>query len=255
MNEETLRKHVLHVIRFNADRTLSTADPSRFQVGEDDRLRWCIDPSRRDPYYNRVLGFDADAIPRLEQLLAVYAEAGVAPQFDLEPAALCSEVSQALISHGFAPRLSLAFLQRELLPHEAPRVCVERWGPERADEFLALMSTSGARCEPAVWAVQRRHYCTDTFRTFVAVIDGRPCAWATSFVDGGAAYLANAYTQDDLRRRGAHTALLRARLTDAAELGLETAWTDVEWGSDSHRNCTRAGFDLLTVHTHWMRED
>ncbi len=251
MDERELRAHILEMLRFNAARTLSTAEPSRFQVESGGGLSWCIDAARRAPYYNRVLGFDRTAIARLEGLLGSYEHAGLTPQFDLEPEALCPEVSAALSSHGFSPSINLGFLQRSPEPPEPPEVRVERWTHDRADDFLALLATSGATCDPSIWATQRRFYCTDEFRTFVAYLDGRPCAWATLLVLGDTGYLANAYTQDGLRRRGAHTALLSARITDAAELGLSTVWTDVEWRTDSHRNCVRASFRLLTIHTQW----
>jgi len=251
MNERELRTHLLEMLRFNALRSMGSAQPSRFRVEEEGDLIWSVDPARLDSYYNRVLGLDRSSIRILERLFAVYAEHGISPQFDMEPGALCDEVSDALSSRGFTPQLNLPFLQQTPIEGTPGEVSVARWGPDRADDFLELLGSSGATCEPSVWAVKRRHYCTDTFRTFVASLDGVPCAWANSLVTGGTAYFANAFTQPAARRRGAHTSLLLARLNDAAALGLETAWTDVEWGSDSHRNCTRRGFELITVHTHW----
>ena len=112
---------------------------------------------------------------------------------------------------------------------------VERWGADRADDFLQLLMTSGVTCDPAVWSDRRRHYCTETFRAYVASIDGAPRAWATLFVSGKAGYLANAYTQENCRGLGCQTALLHARQLDAAALGVDWLMTDVEHGSSSHR--------------------
>ena len=253
MDQAELRDRLLETIRFNSARTLSGAEPSRFRVETDGALRWSVDPARPDPYYNRVLGFDRTAVPQLDGLLASYATEGLTPQFDLEPDALCPEVGSALSARGFVPTLNLPFLQRTPERFASSEIRIERWEHDRADDFLALLGTSGASCEPSVWEVQRRYYCTDTFRTFVAYLDGQPCGWANLLVDGEYGYLANAFTHESARRRGAHTALLHTRLTDAAGLGLSTTWTDVEWHSASHRNCDRAGFELLTMHSHWTK--
>jgi len=61
----------------------------------------------------------------------------------------------------------------------------------------------------------------------------------------GIAQLTGAATAPAHRRRGVQTALLLARLTDAAAAGCDIAVVTTQPGSRSQRNVQRRGFDLL----------
>ncbi len=64
-------------------------------------------------------------------------------------------------------------------------------------------------------------------------------------LDAGVAQLAGAATLPEHRRRGVQTALLRARLADAARAGCDLAVVTTQPGSVSQQNVTREGFALL----------
>jgi GNAT superfamily N-acetyltransferase len=64
-------------------------------------------------------------------------------------------------------------------------------------------------------------------------------------IDGGVAQLAGAATAPEHRRRGVQTALLSARLVEAASAGCEVAVITTQPGSKSQQNAQRRGFDLL----------
>ncbi|MNP47513.1 hypothetical protein D3C76_1415710 [compost metagenome] len=72
------------------------------------------------------------------------------------------------------------------------------------------------------------------------------------FLSGEKGYLANDYTFPEFRVRGCQSALIKRRLTDAAERGATTVYTDVEFGSASHANMERAGFRLAFLNTYWI---
>ncbi len=61
----------------------------------------------------------------------------------------------------------------------------------------------------------------------------------------GLAQLCGAATLPDHRRRGVQSALLRARLIDAACAGCDLAVVTTQPGSKSQENVQRAGFELL----------
>src|SRR5262249_24435956 len=61
----------------------------------------------------------------------------------------------------------------------------------------------------------------------------------------GVAQLTGAATAPAHRRRGVHTALLSARLADAAAAGCDVAVIITQPGSKSQQNAQRQGFDLL----------
>ena len=253
MTADELLELEIEYTRFNAERTLGIDLASEFRTQRRGEVTALIDPARpRSALCNRVLRLAAADVGRLPELLELYRDHSIRPQFDIGPEDLCEEVASALSRSGFLPTQSLAYLTAEVAADpEPPPVCVERWEHDQADEFFALLSTSGVECDESIWRLRRRHYCTETFRTYVAIIEDEPRAWATLYVHGRAGYCANAYTQPGFRGHGCQRALLAARQADAAELGLRWLATDVLPNSISQRNCQRSGFQLATIQTHW----
>ena len=160
-----------------------------------------------------------------------------------------AEVERSLTERGYRLEYRLRYLTA---PPGAPAPThdIRRWTD--GDAFLDLLNPDLA---PEIKAAKSRYYCTERFRVFVAHVDGRPAGWATLYVadDGRHGYLANAYTHPDFRRRGIQRDLLRARMRDAADLGLESLVTDVVEDTTSERNCERAGFRRAARHAVWVR--
>jgi GNAT superfamily N-acetyltransferase len=80
---------------------------------------------------------------------------------------------------------------------------------------------------------------------YVALRDGVLAGGASFRVAEGVAQLTGAATAPAHRRRGVQTALLSARLADAAAAGCDIAVITTQPGSKSQQNAQRRGFDLL----------
>jgi GNAT superfamily N-acetyltransferase len=80
---------------------------------------------------------------------------------------------------------------------------------------------------------------------YVALRDGVIAGGADMRMAGAVAQLGGAATSPAHRRRGIHTALISARLADAAAHGCDIAVITVQPGSKSQKNAQRRGFDLL----------
>jgi ribosomal protein S18 acetylase RimI-like enzyme len=80
---------------------------------------------------------------------------------------------------------------------------------------------------------------------YAALRDGVMAGGATMRLGGGIAQLTGAATRPAHRRRGVQTALLAARLADAAAAGSDIAVVTTQPGSVSQHNVQRRGFDLL----------
>jgi ribosomal protein S18 acetylase RimI-like enzyme len=85
----------------------------------------------------------------------------------------------------------------------------------------------------------------DGFRGYFARVGGEIAGGASLRFDGDVAQFSGAGTLPRFRRRGVQTALLRARLADAARAGCTVAVVVVQPGSKSQQNAQRAGFGLL----------
>jgi GNAT superfamily N-acetyltransferase len=80
---------------------------------------------------------------------------------------------------------------------------------------------------------------------YAALRDGVIVGGATMRISEGVAQLTGAATVPAHRRRGVQTALLSARLADAAAAGCDVAVITTQPGSKSQQNAQRQGFDLL----------
>jgi GNAT superfamily N-acetyltransferase len=80
---------------------------------------------------------------------------------------------------------------------------------------------------------------------YAALADGVIIGGASFRLAEGVAQLTGAATAPAHRRRGVQTALLSARLADAAAAGCDIAVVTTQPGSKSQQNVQRRGFDLL----------
>jgi ribosomal protein S18 acetylase RimI-like enzyme len=86
---------------------------------------------------------------------------------------------------------------------------------------------------------------TAGFRGYIARIEGTIAGGAALRIDEGVAQFSGAATRPAFRRRGVQTALLRARLADAASAGCDIAVVVTQPASKSEQNVQREGFSLL----------
>jgi len=85
----------------------------------------------------------------------------------------------------------------------------------------------------------------DGFRGYVARVGGEIAGGGSLRLDGAVAQFSGAGTLPRFRRRGVQTALLRARLMDAAAAGCTIGVVVTQPGSKSQQNVLREGFALL----------
>jgi GNAT superfamily N-acetyltransferase len=88
------------------------------------------------------------------------------------------------------------------------------------------------------------------FRGYLARRKGEVAGGGSLRISGTVALLCGAATLPAHRRRGIQTALLDARLRDAAEAGCDLAIVTVQPGSKSQENVQRQGFSLLYSRAH-----
>jgi ribosomal protein S18 acetylase RimI-like enzyme len=89
---------------------------------------------------------------------------------------------------------------------------------------------------------------------YAALRGGVIAGGATMRLAGGVAQLTGAATRPAHRRRGVQTALLAARLADAAAAGCDIAVVTTQPGSVSQHNVQRRGFDLLYTRAILVRD-
>ncbi|MDQ6418879.1 GNAT family N-acetyltransferase [Paenibacillus sp. LHD-117] len=248
----------LELTQWNAIRALSGVE-KRLEAKRIGETTLLIERTAPDSvYYNRVKGFGPADLPELDDILAAYE--GFAPSFDMAPPNMTEDIGIALTERGYAPAEQLAFLYTERSEdwQAGSLFHIERvTDAAAADTFIEwiVLSNPGLNINEATIARTRDCFHAPNFRNYMIRIDDHPAAMGSMFLHGEEGYIANDYTFPDFRGRGCQSALLKARMHDAAELGLKRLYTDVEFGSVSHGNMEKAGFRLAYVNTIWLKID
>jgi GNAT superfamily N-acetyltransferase len=159
-------------------------------------------------------------------------------------------------SHGLAPQLEArgfaedyAWMKfdRDLAPHAvATELRIERIGPDRADDFGAVVG-DGFGMPPGLRPLVGGLVGRAGWTCFLSYDGDRPVGAGALFVDGDDGWLGVGATLEDARGRGSQGALIAARIRAAQKLGCrrvttETGVVTADRPSASYRNILRAGF-------------
>lgn len=248
----------LQYAKFNAVRTANDGDAA-IELVWNDAFASIGDPSRpASGYYNRAVCMNASSLELPSLDLLPSSARGV----EVPPSSLTEQGSRHLLGLGFRPAYALCYLAMD--PNRAPVMAdafagrgrsVSRLAHHQTDEFFDLLQLEGVDFPPEKRDRKRRFYCTEQFVAFVGKDEaGNSCAWATLHLDRGVGYLGNAFTLPSHRGSGFQAALLAARLQHAKAVGASIVYSDVEHGSQSHKNCERAGMRTVTINTIWSKD-
>lgn len=213
---------------------------------------------------NRVsgLGLDrpADATD-LDRIIRFFAAVEVSRFFvQLSPAARQSDLRDQLEAKGLRHYNNWMKLYRDTSPPPAARTDLEirPIDEEHAQQFGELVASNFNWPEPfknwVAGLVGRGGW-----RHYIAFDGPKPVATGALYVDRSRAWLDFATTDPEYRGRGAQSALLTRRISDAAELGcdllvVETAEDRPEKPAPSFRNQLRFGFEVAYARPNYIYE-
>ena len=213
--------------------------------------------------FNKVAGLGFGGVPgtaALEEIERAFAARGAPVQIELahlaDPAigALLTERGYRLTS--FENVLGLA-LQGERERVTPPGIEVRPSGEEEFGAWVDVVAEGGLHPDTQgvpqheefpreiLASAERDGGAVAGIRRYVALRDGVIAGGASFRVADGIAQFTGAATAPAHRRRGIQTALLSARLADAAAAGCDAAVITTAPGSKSQQNAQRQGFDLL----------
>jgi ribosomal protein S18 acetylase RimI-like enzyme len=212
--------------------------------------------------YNKVagLGFGGvPAAPALDEVERAFAAFGAPVQVELahlgDPAILAVLAARGYRLESFENVLGRALADgpERVLP---PGVEVRLNRDEETESWLDVVAEGSAHPDTqgvpwheefsreVIIGAERDSIAAGCVR-YAALRDGVIVGGATMRIADGVAQLTGAATVPAHRRRGVQTALLSARLADAAAAGCDVAVITVQPGSKSQQNAQRQGFDLL----------
>jgi ribosomal protein S18 acetylase RimI-like enzyme len=216
-----------------------------------------VDPSRPElDFVNRVYGLWPEDAGRARDIAAFYAEHGVRGWLELAPAEGFERLAAALAEVDAAQTGFHTVLVGRPPPGERGEIAVERAQDPKlfADVLLrghGVPDTARARDLSSV----RRWVEIEGWQLYLARVDGEPAGAALLVLEEGLAYLANASTLPEFRRRGVQTALIAARIADARAAGCEEVCSGTTFGSASQRNLQRAGLAVAYTKAVWRFEN
>jgi ribosomal protein S18 acetylase RimI-like enzyme len=215
-----------------------------------------------DSPFNKVAGVGFGGVPgadELDQVERAFAARGSAVQAEL--AVLADPAVGALLTgRGYRLESFENVLGRALADRPGrvtpPGIEVRRSGDEDFGSWLEVVADAAVQPDSqgvpeheefsreAVARAERDLVAAGAVR-YTALRDGVLAGGASMRLAGSIAQLTGAATAPAHRRRGIQSALLSARLADAAAAGCEVAVVVAQPGSRSQQNVQRQGFDLL----------
>jgi len=212
--------------------------------------------------YNKVAGLGFGGVPdraALDEIEKAFADFGSPVQIELahlaDPA-----IGAALAGRGYRLESFENVLGRALTGGSErvipPGVEVRPSGEEEFETWLDVVAEGSVHPDTqgvpwheefsreAIIEAERDSAAAGDVR-YAALRDGVIVGGATMRIAEGVAQLTGAATAPAHRRRGVQTALLSARLADAAAAGCDVAVITTQPGSKSQQNAQRQGFDLL----------
>jgi N-acetylglutamate synthase-like GNAT family acetyltransferase len=208
---------------------------------------------------NRVIGL-GERLPATGELIAKivarYWELGV-EQYLVHAGAYARPVrlGRKLQAQGLTPyRRSWVKLIRPAVsaPRPESKASIRRAHSSDADHVASIIGEAFDLTQTEAEIVA---YLTDRprWQVFVAELNGEIAGVAGLFIDGNMAYLAFAGARPELRRNGAHRALLHARIEAAVAAGCDYIATETGFPltadepSPSYHNMLWAGFRPLSI--------
>lgn len=211
---------------------------------------------------NKVAGLGFGGVPSaaaLDEIERAFTACGAPVQIELahlvDPAigAVLTERGYRLVSFENVLGLALTGEPERVTP---PGVEVRRSGEDEFDQWLDVVADGVAHPDTQgvpsheefprdVIARAMRDLAAAGVLRYVALRDGVIAGGASVRRAEGIAQLTGAATAPAHRSRGVQTALLAARLADAAAVGCDVAVITTQPGSTSQQNAQRRGFDLL----------
>jgi ribosomal protein S18 acetylase RimI-like enzyme len=208
------------------------------------------------PWYNLITGLSEDNLAELPGLLEVYTRREVQPTLILSATCLTEQVGNTLFDLGFAARRHSSTLytvsERLETKPDAGIMVRELEHGEDTSTFNAVLTEGYGFTNPHQRSLLELENDSPDVRRYLGFVDAKPAAAAALTVHDSIAYLAGAATIPNFRGRGAQTALIRQRLTDAAACSELTVVTTA-FASQSQQNLERVGFRLAQVKTSWAR--
>ena len=211
---------------------------------------------------NQVFCLTHEGLGYLPKILDFYEGQDTQPSFYLTPFGFSGDLGRGLLEAGVYPTscgqaLLFGYPEKEQI-EAPPGITIEAATPDNMDDFLKTMADGfdwHSDWREGVKDYERRKLIElDSYKGFLARVDGEPVGTGTLSIDGDFVFLRQGTVLPGFRERGCHAALLHARLHAAHRLGCYAVGSGAAYNSASFRNQLRAGLQLAYIELSWKRQ-
>ena len=213
-------------------------------------------PTSESLRMNRVIGLGHSARAEesmIDEIVGRYRAAGI-PRFGLlmSPGPQAESIAGWLMKRGFergGGHMLLLRDGRDPVPRPRTAVRVVRAAARHADSIMRIQEESfGMPVSRRAWVLAAMR--SKVYEYSVALVGRTPVAAGAARVERGLLWLGAGATLTRWRRRGAHAALIAARLRSARRRGCRWAWVETAMPAPgrpdgSRRNLLRMGFEEI----------
>lgn len=202
----------------------------------------CTATPEREPA-NQIAGVDPEQLEPIDEILPWFDEVGCAVRVRIPGPQLDEAQGRFLADRGFAALELEAWvgamiegLAPEARPHDLRIADTEEALEHFKQAFFGGWGIPGGRTQRIAGAAMGIYPGPETWRRYVAYVDGEPAGEAVLAMEGEIAYLAEAATIPSFRRRGVQRALIARRIEDARAAGAKVVFAGAQYGDPSWRN-------------------
>lgn len=203
-------------------------------------------------WWNRVRGLTLGDENPLDDILAWYGEFGLQPSFDIIPPHSYEALLRALAERGFYQSgfMTLLYGIPRVTQPSSDGIIVREQNDLELLVNLAAETHFIPQGDEVFWKQVARAEFSNS-RCYIAFVEGEPAAHAVMSIVDRAAVFGFGATLAEYRGRGCQTALLQARIRDAAQAGCDLLVVSTSPGSASQRNVERAGLRVAYTKALW----
>jgi len=235
-------------------------EPGCVRYIERENLRGVMFPGLPNPFFNRILLSGIVSPDVLEEALDAYQAMGAPLDLEISPGAINEETAKLLQGRGFAhTKFFPVFLKlvQELTPQRSDDLVVKQVLSLDELKHFQELYVNGWKIDPSFVPTLKAYIAgwnkLSDWRLYIACSGEQPIGCAVLCTKNSIAYLADATTPEEVRGKGAQTALLLARFKEAKTLGADLMFSRADFGSISQRNMEKQDLRVSYARAFWTK--
>jgi len=232
-------------------------EPDCVKYIKRENLRAVMMPSIPNPNFNRILLSGPVSTASVGEVLDLYHASGANAHLEISPGALNEELAKFLQAQCYAQTRFLPVYVKpvaELRARHSDSLQVAQVSTPKDMSHFQDLYLEGWDIRAAVIRSYIEGWSKYAdWKLYLACLGDQPIGCAVLYLKNSIGYLADATTPERFRGKGAQTALLVARITDAMACNAELMFTRTDFGSTSQKNMEKQDLRISYTRAFWTK--